>query len=69
MIIRSKLSFSAFIKGKTIHELFISQILDTYNSLKQDKLIVEDPEKERRRIEVYDNIQNNQMGVIKALMA
>ena len=69
MTIRNKISFMAFQKGQTLHEFLISQIYETYNKLKEDKLIIEDTEKIKARKLVLENIGCNQMGIVKALMA
>lgn len=59
MMIRNKISYMAFEKGQTLLEFLIIKIYETYNKLKEDKLIFEDPEKIRLRKLVLDNISNN----------
>lgn len=58
-MIRNKISYMAFEKGQTLLEFLIIKIYETYNKLKEDKLIFEDPEKIRLRKLVLDNISNN----------
>ena len=68
MIIRAKISFSAFQKGYAINELIIRQIISSYNLMKAQKLIQVDLAEEKIHYEIVENISNNNIAIIKVLM-
>ena len=68
MIIRAKISFSAFQKGYAINELLIRQIISSYNLMKAQKLIQVDLAEEKIHYEIVENISNNNIAIIKVLM-
>ena len=69
MVIRAKISFMAFSKGKTINELMLTQIVKSYKIMRQQNLIKVNKDFADSCYRIADKITNNSVAIIKVLMA
>ena len=69
MTIRAKISYSAFEQGSTIAEHILNSIIKTHNIMAHQNLIKSNLRTREIETKVLDNITNNNVSVLKLLMA
>jgi hypothetical protein len=68
MKMRHKISYMAFMQGKTIAELIVGQILKSFLHFQKEGIIPFDKVKEERQNYVIRLISNNDSGTLKMLL-